>query len=112
MNILLWILQALLALMYFASGAMKVFTLEKVAADYKSVRETPRAFWTASGLLEMACSVGLVVPRLTPVCAALLSVEALVLCANHVRWREKVPMISTLVFAALTAFIAWRRFAP
>jgi hypothetical protein len=36
MNILLWVLQAAAALMYGASGVMKVFMFDKVSADVPS----------------------------------------------------------------------------
>jgi hypothetical protein len=117
MNIALWILQVVLALLYLFAGGMKVFTLEKVTEDYPSMKALPRAVWTASGLLEMACSVGLIVPAafhlhpiLTPVFATAMAIEAVLLTVRHMKWKENAA-ISSGVFALLAAFIAYGRFA-
>ena len=47
MNILLWVLQILAALLYGASGVMKVFMFDKVSADVPSFGALPRKAWTA-----------------------------------------------------------------
>jgi len=62
MNILLWVLQSLAALLYGASGVMKVFMFDKVSADVPSFGALPRKAWTALGILELVCTVGLIVP--------------------------------------------------
>ena len=53
MNTLLWILQGLGALVYGASGVMKVFMFEKVSSDVPSFGALPREAWTALGILEL-----------------------------------------------------------
>jgi uncharacterized membrane protein len=117
MNIALWSLQVLLAVLYLLAGGMKAFTPEKVTAEYPSMKALPRAVWTASGLLEIVCSVGLIIPaalhiqpQLTPVFATALAIEAVLLTARHVKWKEKAA-IGSGVFAVLAAFIAYGRFA-
>ena len=62
MNILLWVLQVLAALLYGASGVMKVFMFNKVSADVPSFGALPREAWTALGILELVCTAGLIVP--------------------------------------------------
>ena len=62
MNSLLWVLQVLAALLYGASGVMKVFMFDKVSADVRSFSALPRKAWTALGILELVCTVGLIVP--------------------------------------------------
>ena len=62
MNILLWILQVLTALVYGASGVMKVFMFDKISGDVPSFGALPREAWTALGILELICTVGLIVP--------------------------------------------------
>ena len=47
MNILLWALQVLAALLYGASGVMKVFMFEKVSQDVPSFNALPREAWIA-----------------------------------------------------------------
>src|SRR4029079_8462899 len=62
MNILLWGLQILGAVLYGASGVMKVFMFDKVTADVPSFGALPRQAWTFLGIMELICTVGLIVP--------------------------------------------------
>jgi len=62
MNILLWVLQVLAALLYGASGIMKVFMFDTISKDARSFDALPRQAWTALGILELVCVVGLIVP--------------------------------------------------
>jgi uncharacterized membrane protein YphA (DoxX/SURF4 family) len=62
MNILLWVLQVLAALLYGASGVMKVFMFDKVSEGGPSFGVLPREAWKALGILELVCTVGLIVP--------------------------------------------------
>ena len=100
MNILLWILQVVAALLYGASGVMKVFLFDQISGDVPSFGALPREAWTALGILELVCAVGLVVPaalrwrpRLTALAAALLAIESLVFIWVHVRYREIAPIL-------------------
>ena len=116
MNILLWVLQVLAALLYGSSGVMKVFMFEKVSKDVPSFGALPRGAWTALGLLELVCTVGLIVPAvlhwlpvLTVVAAILLAVESLVFVGVHVKYRETGTIIMCVVLGLLMAFIAYGR---
>lgn len=62
MNILLWVLQVLAALLYGSSGVMKVFMFDKVSQDVRSFGALPREAWMTLGILELVCTVGLIVP--------------------------------------------------
>jgi len=116
MNILLWALQVLAALLYGASGFMKVFMFDKVSEGVPSFGALPREAWLALGILELVCTVGLVVPavlhwqpRLTVLAAAVLAIESLVFVWVHVQYREIAPMILSGVLGLLMAFIAYGR---
>jgi len=68
------------------------------------------------GILELVCTVGLIVPaafhwqpRLTILAATLLAVESLVFVGAHVKYREITPMILSGVLGLLMAFIAYGR---
>ncbi|MGB7212336.1 MAG: DoxX family protein [Gemmatimonadales bacterium] len=118
MNTLLWILQALGALLYGASGVMKVFLFDKVSEGVPSFGALPRQTWTALGILELACTVGLIVPAafhwhpaLTVVAATILAIESLVFIGVHVKYREMAPIIMSAVLGLLMAFIAYGRMA-
>ena len=116
MNILLWVLQILTALLYGASGVMKVFLFDKVSADVPSFGALPKKAWTALGVLELVCVVLLVIPSalpwhpvLTPVAAAVLALESLVFIGVPVKYREVPPIVMSAVLGLLMAFIAYGR---
>jgi uncharacterized membrane protein YphA (DoxX/SURF4 family) len=115
-NILLWILQVLAALLYGSSGVMKVFLFEKVSHDVPSFGALPRKVWTALGIVELACAAGLIVPDafhwhppLTVLAAAVLAMESLVFIWVHIKYREVAPTIMSGVLGLLVAFIAYGR---
>src|SRR3954449_13117148 len=104
MNILLWVLQALAALLYGASGVMKIFMFDKISADVPSFGALPRRVWMMLGILELVCVVGLIVPSafrwhpsLTVLAAALLAIESLVFVGVHVKYRETGTLIMVIV---------------
>ncbi len=116
MNTLLWVLQVLAALMYGASGVMKVFMFEKISQDVPSFGALPREAWLGLGLLELVCAIGLIVPaafhwqpQLTSVAAALLAIESLVFIWVHLKYHETTPLILSGVLGLLMAFIAYGR---
>ena len=116
MNILLWILQALGALLYGASGVMKVFMFDKVSEGVPSFGALPREAWTVLGILELVCTVGLIVPAafrwhptLTVVAASLLAIESLVFIGVHARYHEVGSIVIVCVLGLLMAFIAYGR---
>lgn len=116
MNRLLWILQVLAALLYGSSGVMKVFLFEKISQDVPSFGALPREAWMALGILELACTVGLIVPaafhwrpRLTVLAATLLAIESLVFVWVHVQYHEIAPIIMSGALGLLMAFIAYGR---
>ena len=116
MNMLLWVLQILAALLYGMSGIMKVFMFDKVSADVPSFGAMPRQAWAVLGILELVCVVGLIIPgalpwqpKLTVVAAAILAIESLVFVWVHIQYREITPIIMSAVLGLLMAFIAYGR---
>ena len=116
MNVLLWVPQALAALLYGASGVMKVFMFDKVSGQVPSFGALPREAWMALGILELVCTVGLIVPAafhwrpaLTVVAATVLAIESLVFVWVHVRYREVPPIIFSGALGFLMAFVAYGR---
>jgi len=116
MNILLWVLQVLAALLYGSSGVMKVFMFEKISQDVPSFGALPREAWMALGILELVCTIGLIVPaafhwrpQLTILAATLLAIESLVFVWVHVTYHEMTPLILSGVLGLLMAFIAYGR---
>ena len=116
MNILLWVLQILAALMYGSSGVMKIFMFDKISQDVPSFGALPREAWMTLGILELVCTVGLIIPAafhwntpLTILAATVLAVESLVFVGVHVKYREIMPMILSGVLGLIMAFIAYGR---
>jgi hypothetical protein len=97
---------------------MKVFMFEKISQDVPSFGALPRNAWTTLGIVELMCTVGLIVPDalrwhppLTVLAATVLAVESLVFVAVHVKYREVAPMIMSGALGLLMAFIAYGRMA-
>jgi uncharacterized membrane protein len=116
MNTLLWVLQGLAALLYGASGIMKVFMFDKIKEGVPSFGALPREAWMALGIIELVCVVGLIVPGvtgwrpgLTAVAAAVLAVESLVFIGVHVTYNEVGSIVMSAVLGLLMAFIAYGR---
>jgi hypothetical protein len=116
MNILLWVLQVLAALLYGSSGVMKVFMFEKISRDVPSFGALPREAWMALGILELVCTIGLIVPaafhwrsHLTILAATLLAIESFVFVWVHVKYHEMTPLILSSVLGLLMAFVAYGR---
>jgi hypothetical protein len=115
MNILLWVLQTLLAL-HTAMGA--VWKFSNSAQSIPSLSAIPPGFWLALSVFELLCSVGLILPalnkswaKLAPVAAIGIALEMLLFCAVSVvsGVANAGQMIYWLVVAAICAFIAYGR---
>ena len=116
MNMLLWVLQALAALLYGASGVMKAFMFDKVSHDVQSFGALPRRVWMTLGIMELVCTVGLIVPAafhwqptLTVVAATILAIESLVFIGVHVKYRETATIIMCCVLGLVMASVAYGR---
>ena len=116
MNGLLWVLQVLGALLYGASGVMKVFLFDRITEGVPSFGALPREAWLALGIMELVCAVGLIVPSalrwkpsLTVAAAALLAIESLVFIWVHATYGEGASIIMSATLGLLMAFVAYGR---
>jgi hypothetical protein len=116
MNMLLWVLQVLGALIFGASGVMKAFMFDRISVDVPSFGALPRPVWMTLGVIELLCTVGLIVPAalhwrpsLTGVAASVLAVESLLFIWVHVQYREVPAMIMSAALGLVMAFIAYGR---
>jgi uncharacterized membrane protein len=116
MNILLWVLQVLLAV-HTAVGAVWKFSNSEQTVP--SLNAIPHRAWLAMGLIELLFSLGLILPAfnkslgiLAPVAALCIAAEMLLFCVLHIYSGDANygPMIYWLVVAAICAFIAYGRF--
>lgn len=119
MNVLLWVLQIALSLLYFAGGAFKTFNPDDVA---KQITALPRGGWRVLGVFEVLGAVLLIVPAaakwipvLTPLGAAALALETLALAALYARYSLKLAATNPLVWAVpmglLAAVVAYGRYS-
>jgi hypothetical protein len=95
---------------------MKVFMFDKASEGVRSFDALPRKAWRALGILELVCTVGLLVPAafhwqpvLTVVAAAVLAIESLVFIGVHAKYREITPIIMSGVLGLLMTFIVYGR---
>lgn len=117
MNILLWVLQIVLAL-HTVMGAVWKFS-HSAGQTMPSLKAIPRGVWLAMSVAELACMVGLVLPLVgrsfasaAPIAALFIVAEMLIFCVLHVsagRAHEVGPMGYWLAVAALCAFVAYGR---
>jgi uncharacterized membrane protein YphA (DoxX/SURF4 family) len=120
-NVFLWILQILLAVVFLASGLAKV--------SLSRERLTERMEWVAHmtdtnvkliGAAEALGALGLILPAatgiapvLTPIAATALAVTMLGAIVVHVRLGDKVALMApALVLLILNVIVAWGRFGP
>jgi DoxX-like family len=116
MNVLLWVVQLIAALMYGSSGVMKVFMFDKISHDVPSFGALPRGAWRALGILELVCTLLLIVPgalhrwpQLTVLAAILLALESLAFIWVHAKYREMTPLILSAALGLAMAFVAYGR---
>jgi uncharacterized membrane protein YphA (DoxX/SURF4 family) len=90
MNILLWILQILLAL-HTAMGAVWKFS-HSAEQTMPSLKAIPHGVWLTMGVLELLCSLCLILPAfhkplaiLAPVATACIAAEMPLFSGLHIR---------------------------
>jgi uncharacterized membrane protein YphA (DoxX/SURF4 family) len=115
MNIVLWVVQWILSILFLAIGAQKLFAYEMLkqkAKDESPPRDLGFARELAAfiGISEVAGAIGLILPAsvgiapvLTTLAAIGLAVIMILAIVFHLRRKE--PVIVPLVFLALAAFV-------
>ncbi len=116
MNIFLWVLQILLALHTIMGAVWKFSNSEQTVPSLKAI---PHEVWLAMIVIELLCSLGLILPALNkhlailaPIAAVCIAAEMLLFSGFHIYSGDANygQMIYWLVVAALCAFIAYGRF--
>lgn len=121
MNLLLWIVQIVVALFCCMGAAWRISNYGTAAQQVASVGALPYVVWVAIGAFEIVCALALVIPgaikmkrRWTPLAASALAVEMLLVSGLHFRYfglrmDAGNPALWTLALAALSAFVAYGR---
>jgi uncharacterized membrane protein YphA (DoxX/SURF4 family) len=109
MNIVFWIVSALVALAFLAFGTMKLTQpKEKLAPQMHWVEDMSLNTIRGIGLLEVLGAIGLILPRLTGILPWLSSLAAIGLILTMiggaiVHLRRKEPIVPNLIFGVLSA---------
>lgn len=117
LNIALWAVQIILALLYLMAGASKTFQpVEELGKTLPWVLTTPLALVRFIGLSESAGALGLLLPSLlrirpllTVYAAIGLTLVQVFAAIFHVSQGESNVLGINLVFLLLSGFVAWGR---
>lgn len=115
MNIVVWVVLAILAADIALSGVLKLARpKEKLAARFPWMHDQSQATVRFIGVVEVLGATGLIVPKatgiapvLTPVAAAGLSIFMILATALHVRRNEAGLAVFTTVLAVICALAGW-----
>jgi uncharacterized membrane protein YphA (DoxX/SURF4 family) len=119
MNIVLWILQIVLAFVFAGAGATKlVQTRDQLANRLGNwVNDFPAALLKWLGLAEVLAAIGLIVPPLVhiaPILTPLAAIGVVIVMIGailiHARRREFPNVALTVALAIMAAVVAWARF--
>ncbi len=114
MNILLWVLQVLLAAVFLAHGLLLLMPPPEIAAQM--LMSLPRWFWVFLGVAELAAAVGLTLPGLTRVKPFLVTWAAVGIMivmisatGYHVVRGEISSAVVTFVLLIMATYVAYAR---
>jgi len=114
MNVVLWILQVLLALAFLAHGWLFLAPPPEIAA--KMNETLPRWFQLFLGVAEILAGVGLTLPGITKIkpwlvvwAAGGIMIVMVAATAFHVMRGEISSAVVTLVLLAMASFVAYMR---
>src|SRR6478735_10560845 len=114
MNIVLWILQVLLAAAFLAHGLMMIAPPPEIAVQMNA--SLPRWFQIFLGVAEVLAAVGLTLPGLTriqpwlvPSAAAGIMIVMISASVYHLTRGEVSSAATTVVLLAMATFVAYMR---
>jgi len=113
-NILLWVLQVLLAVAFLAHGVLLLMPPPDIAAQL--LLSLPRWFWVFLGVAEVAAAIGLTLPGLTRVMPFLVSWAAVGIMivmvsatGYHIARGEISSAVITFILLLMAAYVAYMR---
>jgi DoxX-like protein len=119
-NIALWIVQGLLAMVYLAAGGLKVVRPREqlvASGNFDWMKDSSDAGVKAVGLVEILGALGVILPWLTgiapiltPIAAVGLVVVQIVAFRVHLSRREHRPLPANVLLLLFAAFVALGRF--
>jgi hypothetical protein len=115
MNIVLWIVQVLLALAFFAHGVMMLVPPPEIAALMNAA--LPRWFQVFLGVAEVAAAIGITLPGITRIMPGLVvwaAVGIMIVMVSatvyHLARSEWSSAFITLILLAMAAFVGHMRY--
>ncbi len=115
MNVVLWILQVLLAVAFFAHGWLVLAPPADIAAQMLAA--LPRWFWVFLGVAEILAAVGLTLPGLTRiqpwlVTWAAVGIMIVMVSATiwHIARNEMSSAAITFLLLVMATFVAYARY--
>lgn len=120
MNVVLWVLQGLLAVAFAGAGITKTTRpKDQLKAFMPWTEDFSATQIKGIGALEFLAALGLVLPAVTGIAPVLtpLAATGLVLVMvgaiiTHARRKEPSVIVVNVVLLALAAVVAWGRFGP
>jgi hypothetical protein len=110
MNIFLWIIQGVAALLYVPGGAYKIFKTDQMPGF---TRRIPRGVWQAIGLLELVGGIALILPgslvglpNLNGIAAMVLALETVAIAAFYGRQSTRMMAANPFFWAVIQAVLA------
>jgi len=119
-NIALWVVQGLLALVYLAVGGLKVVRPREqliASGDFGWMKDSSDAGVKAVGLVEILGALGVILPWLTGIAPILTPIAAIGLVVVqigalrvHLVRAERRPLPANVLLLLLAVFVAAGRF--
>jgi uncharacterized membrane protein len=116
MNVLLWILQILLAVYFGLTGVLHFVVPPGLPAPMAWMYELPSGLHAMSGTAEILAAIGLIIPSLTRIAPRLTPLAALglvLVMAGAIVWHlgrgESASIVMNMTLAVLAAFVAYGR---
>ena len=117
MNIVLWIVQILLAVMFIMAGMTKAFQYKKANETLPWVKDSSKGLVTFIGVAELLGGLGLILPRaldimpiLTPLAAIGLAFIMLFAAIFHAKRKENSAIGMNIILLLLAVFVAFFRY--
>jgi uncharacterized membrane protein YphA (DoxX/SURF4 family) len=122
MNVVLWIVAGVLALVFLAAGLTKLSRPKEKLSASKGMgwtNDVSAGMIKIIGGLEVLAAIGLILPAALGVAPVLVPLAALGLVlvmigavVTHVRRKESQAVLTPLVLLILAAVVVWGRFGP
>ena len=117
MNIFLWALQIALAFLCISGGAFQIFKIEELRKGVAAMRVLPRGFWAFLGAFGCVTRLGLILPSalhvlpiLTPIAAAAVAAQSVLITAFYIYYGDRSPRSYSAMMAVMAVFVSYGRF--